>query len=96
WVQATLTDAVRPREPMERLRARFPHVVALEFAPAGGEAARSPTSRPRGRTDHEITLEFVDTMRGAPASAAEAALLRDAADACCDDTDLDPAGRVPG
>ncbi|MGI8523862.1 MAG: exonuclease SbcCD subunit D, partial [Nocardioides sp.] len=42
WVQATLTDAVRPREPMERLRARFPHVVALEFAPAGGEAARSP------------------------------------------------------
>ncbi len=32
----TLTDAVRPREPMERLRARFPHVLVLGFAPEVG------------------------------------------------------------
>ena len=45
WVQATLTDAVRPVQAMDRLRVRFPHALALRFAPAGG----GPTSPPLGR-----------------------------------------------
>src|SRR6478609_6843907 len=37
WVQATLTDDTRPLQAMERLRARYPHALALRFAPSGGE-----------------------------------------------------------
>src|SRR4051794_24258577 len=36
WVQATLTDAVRPARAMARLQERFPHTVALAFTPVGG------------------------------------------------------------
>ena len=39
WVQATLTDPVRPADAMERLRRRFPHAVALAFDPQGADAA---------------------------------------------------------
>src|SRR3954465_7162449 len=35
WVHVTLTDAVRPERPMERLRDRFPHALVLAFAPCG-------------------------------------------------------------
>ena len=38
WVQATLTDEVRPPQPMERLRRRFPHTLVLAFEP--GEPRR--------------------------------------------------------
>ena len=37
--QVTLTDTVRPEQPMERLRTRFPHALVLAFAPAGEPAA---------------------------------------------------------
>jgi exonuclease SbcD len=88
WVQATLTDPVRPVQAMARLQERFPHVVALAFAPDG---ATSPRGRVplEGRSDHEIALDFVAAVRGTPASDDEAALLRDACDACCDDPDAD-------
>ncbi len=89
WVQATLTDDTRPQEAMERLRARFPHAVALRFAPAGGDRApeRVPTA---GKSAHEITLDFVDHVRGVAATEAEEALLRDALECCPDDRDLLP------
>ena len=50
-LQVTLTDPVRPREPMERLRSRFPHVLVLGFEPEGGRrhrhrAVRRPAARP--------------------------------------------------
>src|SRR5262249_17305889 len=38
WVKAVLTDPARPVAPMERLRERWPHTIALEFAPEGGLA----------------------------------------------------------
>ena len=87
WVQATLTDAARPTAAMERLRARFPHAVALRFAPVGGSRApdRVPTV---GRSAHDITLDFVDHVRGGPASSQESALLREALECCPDDRDL--------
>jgi DNA repair protein SbcD/Mre11 len=90
WVQATLTDPVRPPQPMERLRRRFPHALVLAFEPAERNGEHVPAARPSGRrSDHAIALEFVRELRGAPAGVAESALLRDACDACCDDVDAD-------
>jgi DNA repair protein SbcD/Mre11 len=91
WVQATLTDDTRPLQAMERLRSRFPHALALRFAPASGEAAhdRVPTT---GRSAHEVTLDFVSHVRGgAAATAAESDLLREALECCSEDPDLLPA-----
>src|SRR3954451_7844848 len=85
WVQATLTDDVRPLQAMERLRTRFPHALALRFAPSGGEqaAARVPTT---GRSTHEVALDFVTHVRGgAAATAAESDLLRRALECCSED-----------
>jgi exonuclease SbcD len=90
WVQATLTDAVRPAQAMARLQERFPHVVALAFAPEGATTARERVPL-EGRSDHDIALDFVAAVRGTPASDQEAGLLRDACDACCDDPDADVA-----
>jgi exonuclease SbcD len=89
WVHATLTDRVRPAQPMEQLRRRFPHALVLAFEPVGGDDAVVPTSRPGTRSDHAIALDFVNELRGAPATDAESALLLEAVDACCDDPDLD-------
>ncbi len=76
YLQVTLTDPTRPREPMERLRARFPHVLVLAFAP-DGDASDGPASyaaRVRGRSDLEIAGDFVAHVRG-PAEPAESTLL---------------------
>jgi DNA repair protein SbcD/Mre11 len=89
WLQATLTDRVRPEQPMERLRARFPHALVLAFAPAGERAPSVVTATTRGRSDHQVTLDFVDAMRGAPAADGESALLLQACDSCADDPDAD-------
>jgi DNA repair protein SbcD/Mre11 len=80
WVQATLTDATRPAEPMERLRRRFPHTLQLAFEPERAEHGDgvSYRSRLRGRDDTEIGLDFVRHVRGRPAGEREQALLRDA------------------
>ncbi len=89
WVQVTLTDDVRPVQAMERLRARFPHTLVLGFEPLSGARCGGPVARLQGRSDHDIALDFVTEMRGAPADEAEAALLRDAFDGCCEDPDVD-------
>ncbi|KRF17248.1 DNA exonuclease SbcCD subunit SbcD [Nocardioides sp. Soil797] len=90
WVQATLTDDVRPVRAMERLRERFPHTLVLSFEPANGRAATLPSARPAaGKSDHAIAVDFLTEMRGRPASTEESALLRDACDSCSPDHDLD-------
>jgi exonuclease SbcD len=89
WLQVTLTDVVRPEQPMERLRRRFPHTLVLGFAPAGEPASGLLTDARRGRTDHEVALDFVAEMRGAPATDDESALLLRACDACADDPEAD-------
>ena len=82
WVQVTLTDAVRPRFPMDQLRSRFPHTLSLLFDPVG---ASQPARRrsTKGRSDLEVVTDFVEHVRGGPASDAELALLRDAVESCC-------------
>jgi exonuclease SbcD len=84
WVQATLTDAVRPERPMERLRERFPHALVLGFAPAGEPGPSVVAAAPGGRSDHEVALDFVAAMRGGPADEDESGLLLRACDACAD------------
>ncbi len=88
WVQATLTDAVRPGQAMERLRRRFPHTLVLGFAATVPGLGVLPAARTHGRTDHDIADEFVADLRGTPATEAERLLLHAAVDACCDDPDL--------
>src|SRR3954447_22599875 len=88
WVHVTLTDEIRPLQAMERLRARFPHALALRFSPAGGEQEPARMSI-RGRSAHDVTLEFVTHVRGgAAATDAESDLLREALECCSDDPDL--------
>ncbi len=89
WVQATLTDDVRPVQAMERLRARFPHTLVIGFDPQSGLPAGAPAARVHGRSDHEIALDFVVEMRGVAASVDESTLLREAFDSCCEDADFD-------
>ena len=90
WVQAVITDALRPTQAMERLRSRFPHTLILSFEPTGGSGAAVPAGKPlTGRSDHEIALDFVSDVRGAPATEAEAALLLDACDSCRHGSDAD-------
>ncbi len=67
WVEATLTDPVRPADPMARLSERFPHTLSLVFAPE-----RSPEDpdvsyarRLAGRSDQQIAEDFVAHVRGA-------------------------------
>jgi exonuclease SbcD len=88
WVQATVTDPVRPAQAMARLQKRFPYVVALQFAPPVG-AGTPAIRRLEGRSDHQISLDFVREVRGEPASDAESALLRDACECCAQDPDAD-------
>jgi exonuclease SbcD len=90
WVQATLTDDARPLQAMERLRRRFPHTLVLGFEPTHMREPVVGAPRAAERTDHEIALDFVHDLRGEPATAAEAALLRAAVEACCEDADRDP------
>ncbi|MEW9529826.1 exonuclease SbcCD subunit D [Microbispora sp. NPDC049125] len=81
WLQVTLTDPVRPREAMERLRRRFPHTLALAFEPEG---AAAPVPRPRmaGRAEIDVALDFVREVRGEPADADEKRVLEQALEAC--------------
>jgi len=83
WIEATLTDAVRPADPMARLSERFPHTLSLAFDPD-----RSPDDpdvtyarRLAGREDQEIAEDFVLHVRGAEADEHERGVLRDAFDA---------------
>ncbi|MDO8186589.1 exonuclease SbcCD subunit D [Conexibacter sp. JD483] len=79
WVQATLTDPVRPGDAMERLRARFPHAVVLAFDPQGDAGSPADSyQRLRGLDDDELLRRFVADVRGSDADDEELTLLRDA------------------
>ncbi|MFM9614169.1 exonuclease SbcCD subunit D [Streptomyces niveiscabiei] len=83
WVEATLTDPVRPTDPMARLTARFPHTLNLVFAPdrAPEDPEASYARRLAGRTDQEIAEDFVTHVRGAGPDSDEQGVLRAAFDA---------------
>lgn len=83
WVEATLTDAVRPADPMARLSERFPHTLSLVFAPerTPDDPQVTYARRLAGRSDQQIAEDFVAHVRGAAPDAREQAVLRDAFDA---------------
>ncbi|MFE6823781.1 exonuclease SbcCD subunit D [Streptomyces sp. NPDC057690] len=90
WVEATLTDAARPADPMARLTQRFPHTLSLVFAPerAPGDPDVSYARRLADRSDQEIAEDFVAHVRGAGPDAREQGVLRDAFDAVRADDSL--------
>jgi exonuclease SbcD len=83
WVEATLTDAVRPAEPMARLAERFPHTLSLVFEPerTADDPDVSYARRLAGRSDEQIAEDFVAHVRGTGPDERERAVLRDAFDA---------------
>jgi exonuclease SbcD len=83
WVEATLTDPVRPADPMARLTERFPHTLSLVFEPlrAPEDPDLSYARRLAGRGEQQIAEDFVAHVRGAGPDAREQAVLRDAFDA---------------
>lgn len=84
FVEATLTDAARPVDPMARLTTRFPHTLSLVFEPerpAGGPAIPSYAQRLRGRADQQVAEDFVAHVRGGEEpDDQERAVLREAFD----------------
>ncbi|MEV5987605.1 exonuclease SbcCD subunit D [Streptomyces sp. NPDC052051] len=83
WVEATLTDPVRPAEPMARLTERFPHTLSLVFDPerAPEDPGLSYARRLAGRSDQQIAEDFVAHVRAAGPDESEQAVLRAAFDA---------------
>ena len=64
---------------MDKLRARFPHILTLEFRPAGVTAdPRGYRERVAGRDDLAVAAEFVSHVRGGDPSAGECDLLEQA------------------
>ena len=64
WLSVVLTDAVRPEDPMARLRTRFPHVLVLDWQPEGAVADdRTYGARVAGRDDLSVVAEFVRHVR---------------------------------
>ncbi|MEV8533335.1 exonuclease SbcCD subunit D [Streptomyces sp. NPDC051211] len=90
WVEATLTDPVRPEDPMARIAARFPHTLSLAFDPEGRDEEDGTASyarRLKGRSDQQIAEDFVAHVRGGGLpDEAERSVLREAFDTVRADT----------
>ncbi|MDA3626297.1 exonuclease SbcCD subunit D [Saccharopolyspora sp. WRP15-2] len=80
YLSVTLTDEVRPLEPMRQLQQRFPHAVHLEWKPATGRATAPLRYAEivRGRDDHALADQFVADCRGSDPSESERALIGEA------------------
>ena len=85
-VAPTPPPAPRPVGPLDRLRARFPHILTLEFRPEGVPAdARSYGQKVKGRDDLAVAAEFVRHVRNTEATGSERDLLAAAFTAARDD-----------
>lgn len=83
WVKVVLTDPVRPRSPMERLRERWPHTLVLDVDPDGplpDDAADLRRVR-EARDPVALCTSFVAFTTGGAPDADESAVLRDAVEA---------------
>jgi DNA repair protein SbcD/Mre11 len=77
FIAATITDAARPEGAMDKLRARFPHILTLAFEPEGVTVdPRSYRERVRGRDDLAVAAEFVRHVRNTAATDTERGLLQ--------------------
>lgn len=84
YCQITLTDAQRPTQAMERLRARFPDTLVLGFDPEGAEAAAKTSYSSRlaqSGDDLSICCGFLEHVRGRSVDDAESGVLAEALEA---------------
>ncbi|AKT51853.1 exonuclease SbcCD subunit D [Arsenicicoccus sp. oral taxon 190] len=84
YCQVTLTDQVRPLDAIDKVRARFPLTLSLQFDPQGlpQREQASYASRVRVASDLELVDGFLEHVRGgAAASRAEQAVVRQAVEA---------------
>src|SRR5690606_5513411 len=80
WVCAILTDRVPPKDPMQKLRTRFPYCATIEYRPDREDTEqRSYRDRvARGTPDPQIVADFLEHVRaGEGASENERALIAD-------------------
>jgi len=81
WLSVTLTDRARPDRPIDRLRARFPQLLHVEFAPAGLAPAYPSAQLPvTERNPRELAADFIAHVTGLPAAADELELFAQAYD----------------
>ncbi|WP_307029376.1 exonuclease SbcCD subunit D [Arthrobacter globiformis] len=81
YCQVTLTDAQRPAQAMERLRARFPDTLVLGFEPEGAPAASQASYSSRlaeAEDDLAVCCGFLEHVRGREPETAEQAALTEA------------------
>jgi exonuclease SbcD len=84
YCQITLTDAQRPAQAMDRLRARFPDTLVLGFDPEGaGTTAKTSYSSRLAEADDDLSIccGFLEHVRGRGADDAESAVLAEALEA---------------
>ncbi len=101
WVKVVLTDTVRPVAPMERLRAKWPHTLVLEFAPEGGLiGVAADLARLAADVADPVRIcgLFVEFTSGGPPDEAQRAVLRDAVEVSqhAEDGEAQPAAAQPG
>jgi exonuclease SbcD len=88
FAAVTLTDPARPEGAMDKLRARFPYILTLEFKPEGVTLdGRSYGQKVKGRDDLAVASEFVRHVRNTEASRPELELLEAAFAAARDGRD---------
>jgi exonuclease SbcD len=79
WLSVTLTDRARPDRPIDRLRARFPQLLHVDFVPAGlapaGPSVQLPVSE---RDPRELAADFIGHVTGVAAAAEELELFAQA------------------
>ena len=80
WVEATLTDSVRPMAPHDRLKRRFPHLLKLVVPSLAADLDSRDVAELDRLSPVELTLDFVAQVRGRPADGDETALLQHAYD----------------
>ncbi|MET3807601.1 exonuclease SbcD [Nakamurella sp. UYEF19] len=75
YLSVVLTDAVRPVEPMRRLRERFPHALTVSWEPPARVVDAATDHEVAGLTDEDVLAEFLLQCRGSSASPSEQTLL---------------------
>lgn len=81
YCQVTLTDAQRPAQAMERLRARYPDTLVLGFDPEGAPASAKISYSSRlaeAEDDLSICCGFLEHVRGREPDETERSVLADA------------------
>ena len=89
FVRAELTDTIRQRDPMNKLRVRFPHISELSYVEHVRDDAAGRVRGPEPDLDPlELTLRYWEESVGSPPTDAEAKILQAAIQAGFDDVEV--------